>query len=297
MARDVETYLRELQGALVSSGADPALVQDALFDAEEHLQAELAAGGQRETAAGATLSEEERAARFAAVVEGYGTPEEVAAAYVGTTPVQGPATTVGAATAGTIAAAAVKSTAEGGESPAGSPPVSDTSTAQAAPEQTGVPAGTGCPACGARTLPDQTFCVSCGAQVRAVPPLPSAAGYPPPGPLPAGVQYGMQAAGASAPLEPGVWRQIFGPFADGRVWTSLVYMILSLATGIAYFTIVVTGVSTAGGMIVLIIGIPLFMLVLAIVRGLSLFEGRLVEALLGGLLALWRFLWLGDRLV
>jgi len=110
------------------------------------------------------------------------------------------------------------------------------------------------------------FCINCGAHV---------------GSVPAGVQYGMQAAGAGRSEQPGVWRQIFGPFADGRVWTSLVYMILSLATGIAYFTIVVTGLSTAGGMLVVIIGIPLFMLVLAIVRGLALFEGRLVEVLLG----------------
>ena len=45
----------------------PALVQDALFDAEEHLQSEVAAGRE-----------------FAEVVEAYGTPQEVAAAYLGT---------------------------------------------------------------------------------------------------------------------------------------------------------------------------------------------------------------------
>jgi hypothetical protein len=90
---------------------------------------------------------------------------------------------------------------------------------------------------------------------------------------------GMQAA--AGPPKTEVWRQIFGPFADGRVWTSLVYMILSLATGIAYFTIVVTGLSTAGGMMILIIGIPLLMLVLAVIRGTALLEGRLVEGLLG----------------
>ena len=71
----------------MSAGADPALVQDALFDAEEHLQAEMAVGGP----AGAggedgALSEAERAARFAAMVEGTGSPEEVAAAYVGASP-------------------------------------------------------------------------------------------------------------------------------------------------------------------------------------------------------------------
>ena len=58
-------------------------------------------------------------------------------------------------------------------------------------------------------------------------------------------------------------------------------MILSLATGIAYFTIVVTGLSTAAGLLVLVIGIPFLLLVLGVVRALALFEGRLVEVLLG----------------
>jgi len=41
---------------------------------------------------------------------------------------------------------------------------------------------------------------------------------------------------------------------------------------------VVTGLSVAGGTLVLIIGIPLFLGVLGIVRAVALFEGRLVEA-------------------
>ena len=100
-------------------------------------------------------------------------------------------------------------------------------------------------------------------------------------PPPAGVQAGMAAAAAGGAAPPSVWQQIFGVFADPAVYKALVYMILSLGTGIAYFTIVVTGVSTAGGMLVLIIGIPLFLLVLGLVRAMSLFEGRLVEWLLG----------------
>jgi hypothetical protein len=98
-------------------------------------------------------------------------------------------------------------------------------------------------------------------------------------PVPAGVAAGAAATAAAA--RPSVWEQIFGVFVDPRVYKALVYMILSLATGIAYFTIVVTGVSTAGGMLVMIIGIPLFLLVLGIVRGMALFESRLVEGLLG----------------
>ena len=59
------------------------------------------------------------------------------------------------------------------------------------------------------------------------------------------------------------------------------YMLLSLATGIIYFTIVVTGFSLSLGMAILIIGIPIMLLFLAVVRAVSLAEGRLVEALLG----------------
>jgi uncharacterized membrane protein len=75
--------------------------------------------------------------------------------------------------------------------------------------------------------------------------------------------------------------RFFGVFADSRAYTSLFYMFLSLATGIAYFTIAVTGISMSIGMIVLIVGIPFFLLFLGLVRVLALAEGRLVEALTG----------------
>lgn len=76
----------------------------------------------------------------------------------------------------------------------------------------------------------------------------------------------MAAAGAGSAAAPNVWRQIFGVFVDPAAYKALVYMILSLATGITYFTLVVTGVSTAGGMLVLIVGVPLFLLVLGMVH-------------------------------
>jgi hypothetical protein len=100
---------------------------------------------------------------------------------------------------------------------------------------------------------------------------------------PAGVAAGtaVAAAAAAGTAQPGVWKQVFGVVVDPGVYKALLYMLLSLATGIFYFTVVVTGVATAGGMLVLIIGIPLFLLVLGIVRGMSLFESRLVEGLLG----------------
>ncbi len=58
-------------------------------------------------------------------------------------------------------------------------------------------------------------------------------------------------------------------------------MLLSLATGIFFFTWVVTGLSLSLGLLILIIGIPLTVLFFGSVRGLALLEGRLVEALLG----------------
>ena len=201
MAENIETYLRELQTAL--NGADPALIQDALFDAEEHLRSELAS---LEATTGS--SAESDAARFAAVVEAYGTPEEVAAAYL-SSPETSPTTP-----------------------PAWNPPSNPA----------GGTVGEGLVAAG--TGPDG-------------------------------------AAPMAAPAHPGVWARFLGVFADAGVYRALLYMLLSLGTGIAYFTIVVTGLSLSGGLLILIIGIPFLLLFLGVVRGLSFLEGRLVEVLLG----------------
>jgi uncharacterized membrane protein len=205
VASDIETYLKELQAAL--AGADPALVQDALFDAEEHLQAELAAGRS-----------------FAEIVDHYGTPGEVAAAYLETA--EDPGTrSIAARQLAPVRAAAADATPPADQLQAGPPPVAG------------------------------------GAGMAAVP--------PPVAPLP------------PEPVSPSAWHQIFGVFYDPRVWKSLLYMIISLATGIFYFTVVVTMLSTSFGTSILIIGLPLLLLTLGFVRGMALFEGRLVEFLLG----------------
>jgi len=75
--------------------------------------------------------------------------------------------------------------------------------------------------------------------------------------------------------------RFFGVLVDPGAWGALFYMVLSLATGIAYFTIVVTGLSLTVGFAVLIIGIPFALVFLALVRAISLAEGRIVEGLLG----------------
>jgi hypothetical protein len=190
VATDIQSYLKELQTAL--AGADPALVQDALFDAEEHLQAEVTAGR-----------------GFAEVAEDYGTPQEVAAAYRGTEAV-----------------------------PVAPPP--------------------------AEAVPASGTVVTAGVAAGA-----------------ATVEAPAVFAGEPAPAYPSVWQQIFGVWYDPQVWKSMLYMLLSLATGVFYFTVVVTMLSTSLGTSVLIVGAPLLLLTLGFVRGMALFEGRLVEGLLG----------------
>ena len=66
--RSIDDYLHALRAAL--AGADPALIQDALYDAEEHLSAEVAANPGKSQA---ELLEH--------VARTYGAPDEVAAAY------------------------------------------------------------------------------------------------------------------------------------------------------------------------------------------------------------------------
>ena len=258
MANNIDSYLKELQQAL--AGSDRALVQDAVFDAEEYLQAELAAG-----------------ADFTQVVERYGTPEEVAAAYVD---VPRPAPSAEAAVMGPTTGSLPPSGQLRAEKPShtvGPPqataPVPSPASAQTAPPPVQTPTPGQAPPAGQSPPPYFGPAPGMPAQPGAAD---AAVGAPATvGPGPAGAPWEATAA------KPGPWRQVFGVFIDPRVYKSLLYMILSLITGVAYFTIVVTGLSVAGSLLVLIIGIPLLLLVLGIVRGMALFEGRLVEVLLG----------------
>lgn len=164
----IETYLSSLRAQL--AGADPAIVQDALYDAEEYLRNETA-----------NLPVGDDEAAWARIVESYGSPEEVAAAYLDTE---------------VKVAAALK-------------PV-------------------------ATQVDDR-----------------------------------------------GLLAKFFGIVADPQAWAAAFYLLFSLVTGIVYFTIVVTGLSLSAGLAVLIIGIPMMLAFLAIVRAISLAEGRVVEGLLG----------------
>ncbi len=163
----IPAYLDRLREAL--AGADPALVQDALYDAEEYLRSELAENpGKSE------------AEVIAAVAGSYGAPDEVADIYRDTE-------------------------------------------------------------------------VKVQTALRAPPPPPR-----------------KSALG-----------RFFGVVADPHSYASLFYMVLALATGIFYFTWVVTGLALSAGLSITIIGIPLLILFFGSVWILSLVEGRLVETMLG----------------
>jgi len=73
----------------------------------------------------------------------------------------------------------------------------------------------------------------------------------------------------------------FGVFLDPRAYTSLFFMLLCLLTGIIYFVFAIVGLSLSAGFAVLVIGVPFFLMFVAIGRVVSLAEGRLIEAMTG----------------
>jgi uncharacterized membrane protein len=167
--RSIDEYLKQLRAAL--EGEDPALMQDALYDAEEYLRAEVAAHPGKTEADVLEL-----------IASTYGAPDEVAAAYRDTE-------------------------------------------------------------------------VKVKAALRTPPPR--------------------------RPENQGGARRFFGVYSDPRAYTSLFYLLLTLATGIFYFTIVVVGISLSAGLAILIIGVPFFLAFIGITRVIALGEGRLLEAITG----------------
>ena len=73
----------------------------------------------------------------------------------------------------------------------------------------------------------------------------------------------------------------FNVISDPRTYGALLYMLLSLVTGIFYFTWTITGISMTAGFAILILGIPFALLFIGSIRMLSHVEGRIVESLLG----------------
>ena len=76
--------------------------------------------------------------------------------------------------------------------------------------------------------------------------------------------------------------RFFGVLSDPRAYTSLFYLLLALFSGVFYFIWTVTGLALSVGLLPLtLIGLPFALVFLGSVRGISLVEGRIVEALLG----------------
>jgi hypothetical protein len=104
-------------------------------------------------------------------------------------------------------------------------------------------------------------------------PSPPAAVVPPsPPPLP---------AAPAVPDTRNIFAKFFGVFAQAKTWGAFFYLMMAMFLGIAYFTWAVTGLSVSVGLLVLVVGVPIFFLFLLSVRGIALLEGRLIEALLG----------------
>ncbi len=80
---------------------------------------------------------------------------------------------------------------------------------------------------------------------------------------------------------PSVLGKVFAVYIDPRTWRALLFMLLSLVTGIVYFTWAVTGFGLSVSLLILVFGAPLAILFLLSVRGLAWLEARLVEVLLG----------------
>lgn len=78
-----------------------------------------------------------------------------------------------------------------------------------------------------------------------------------------------------------IFARFFGVYVDPRAWGALIYLLLSLVTGVLYFCWAFIGVSTSLIFSLFIFGLPLAAFFLLSIRGVALFEGRIVETLLG----------------
>jgi uncharacterized membrane protein len=75
--------------------------------------------------------------------------------------------------------------------------------------------------------------------------------------------------------------RFFGVFLDPRSYTSFFLMLLGLPRGIIYFVLAMAGLSLSLGLSPLIIGVPFFLMFMAVCRVVSLSEGRLIEGMTG----------------
>lgn len=77
------------------------------------------------------------------------------------------------------------------------------------------------------------------------------------------------------------FKRFLSVYEDPKAWGALLYMLISLVTGIVYFTWVVTGLSLSLSLAIFIFGLLFAVVFIVSLRGLALLEGRIVEGLLG----------------
>jgi len=223
----IEQYLIELRAALAD--ADPALVQDALYDAEEHLRAEMAEAG------------DDAEARWTEIVEHYGMPEEVAQAYRDTEvtvarALKAPAPARPRGALGRFFGVLVDPSAWGAlfylVFSLATGIVYFTFVSVFLPLSIGlIPVFIGLPLLLAFFASVRAISLAEGRLVEAL----------------LGVRMPRR---PRAMLQQGDWTtRVKHWFTDGRTWTTLLYMVLQLVLGIVYFTIVVTAVSVATSLI------------------------------------------------
>jgi len=93
------------------------------------------------------------------------------------------------------------------------------------------------------------------------------------------ISPGLTSVRRQAEISP--WRRFFGVLGEPRAWGAFFYMLLSGLTGMAYGLWAGLGFAVSLISLIFIIGLPLSGLFLFSLRGATLLEGRIVEALLG----------------
>jgi hypothetical protein len=75
---------------------------------------------------------------------------------------------------------------------------------------------------------------------------------PPPPPPRAAV-----ATPTPAPVRPGLFARLFRPIVEARTWKATLQAVLDMPFGIAWFTVIVTGLTVGFGTLITLIGIPI----------------------------------------
>ena len=90
---------------------------------------------------------------------------------------------------------------------------------------------------------------------------------PPPPPPPR-----TAVAPTPAPARPGLLARLFHPIVEARTWKATLQALLDLPFGIAWFTVIVTGLSVGFGTLITLVGIPILLLLLLFSRVLNTVE-------------------------